>query len=273
MPDVSSTSDYTPGRERFMLLGPPGVGKSTLFSTLPGKKFAYVFDSNAVASYKRPGIDYKEFFADEVSVHAEPLSGAKKDGGGNKREPKTYLEWEAHWDDALTTGFFDRYDVIGFDSLTAFQRLVMERTMYMAGRFGSWPSEGDYAPIIGPISNVCRALCGMDKTIFVTAHLMERGKKDAGKPDLISLFTRTLRSTIPSLFTDIYRCIPDVDRNNNKMFFVKTAQDRGDAYLRCSLPGIAVEEEVTIPDDGWQTPENFGLGALLKKAEENRRKK
>ena len=58
MQEVSNTKDPESGNRKVMAIGPVGVGKTTQERTLPGKKFAYLFDPNARESLQGSDIDY-----------------------------------------------------------------------------------------------------------------------------------------------------------------------------------------------------------------------
>src|SRR5689334_1720584 len=124
MPNATTaTSKDSP--QRFLVMGLTGSGKSTLFLTLPGKKFMYVFDPNALASIEGFDVDYEEFNVEitDVDIAVKNLKGdaSTHDKPTIKQvEPKTYLRWEGHFEKHLEDGFFNSYDWIGFDSFTLF---------------------------------------------------------------------------------------------------------------------------------------------------------
>lgn len=258
---VANARDYVPGKERFLLVGTPGGGKSTLFRTLPGRKFAYVFDQNAVSSYAGSDIDYKTFFPSQLNLDVVPLKDASVDQSQQVR-PLAYTLWEEHFEEALARGFFKDYDWVGFDGFTAFQLLVMDHTMWLNGRYGRWPTEGDYTPVIATFTNIARAITSIPNGVFATAHLKPN---KTGGPELMNVYG-VLRLIIPGMFTDIYKIVADTDKSGARSFFAVTSQDSRTHYLRCSLPNVSPEEDVTIRD--WKRPEDFGLGALLRKQPE-----
>ena len=54
--------------ESILAIGTTGVGKTTQFLTLPGKKFIYLFDPNALRSLAGHDVDYEEFRIDSMDL-------------------------------------------------------------------------------------------------------------------------------------------------------------------------------------------------------------
>lgn len=75
---------------KFLLLGDTGSGKTTQFLTLPGRKFIYLFDPNAILSLQGHDIDYEEFLPDSLNLSIKSLSKssgvAKGDSTTSHRE-------------------------------------------------------------------------------------------------------------------------------------------------------------------------------------------
>src|SRR5258708_37765572 len=115
----NNARDVTANEPRkFLLLGDTGSGKTTQFLTLPGKKYAHLFDPNALPSLKGYDVDYDEYLPTPVSAAATSL---KKEIPGDKKGTTTsavYQRFESEFDERLKSGFFDPYDWIGFDSAT-----------------------------------------------------------------------------------------------------------------------------------------------------------
>jgi hypothetical protein len=134
MPNAKESGSIAP--HRFLILGDTGSGKTTQILTLPGKKFMYLFDSNALLSLKGQDVDYEEFLPDKLNLNIKSL---KKETGGDdltKHKSDLYLQWQSDFEDKLKTGFFDQYSVIGMDSATTFLDLVMDRILTINGRYG-----------------------------------------------------------------------------------------------------------------------------------------
>lgn len=246
---------------KFLLLGDTGSGKTTQLLTLPGRKFAYLFDPNAILSLQGHDIEYEEFLPDKLNLSVKSLS---KDKGGDKTTNYVndmYVQWEKDFKDRLSGGFFDNYDVIAFDSATTFLDLIMDRMLTINGRAGAWPQQDDFGPQMQTFTNVCRQLMALGKIIFMTGHLEAKKDELVGRIFRQPMMTGRLRTKIPLLFSDIFVTEVENDGRGNIKHKLQTVPDRMTTSVRTSMKGLQPFEDVTID---WKKPiEGQGLGGLM----------
>jgi len=251
------------------VFGYTGGGKTSQFLTLPGKKFAYLFDPNAINSLAGFDIDYEEFLPDRGNLDIKSLKKGVGDRISKVRSSDVYTDWEKHFETGLENGFFDQYDCILFDSLTTFSDMVMDRVQSLNGRFGEWPQQDDYGPQMNAIMKVIRVLTSLNKTVYVTGHV------EMIKDELTSrvfnqvIITGKLKAKLPLLFSQIFyaEAAPTTDKNVH--YTLQTKPDRLTPLIRCTLQGLAYKEDVTIDfaaaKSGKLPIDKQGLGALLAK--------
>jgi len=160
---------------RLLIVGEIGTGKSTQFLTIPGKKFSYIFDPNALATLAGWDIDYETFFPSlaETDFYPSSIKKDKKqfsDSKGRTFEPKTYLRWADEINEKVGSGFFNDYDALGLDGLTMFSASVMDRTLWLQNKVERDDERTDYRLAGDKISNAIRALTELPLTLFCTAH-------------------------------------------------------------------------------------------------------
>ena len=260
MPNAKTAGDTA--KHKFLLLGDTGSGKTTQLLTLPGKKFAYLFDPNAILSLKGHDVDYEEFQPDRLNLSVKSL---KKDVGDKTTAFKNdlYVDWEKDFNDKLNQGYFDAFDVIAFDSATTFLDLIMDRILTINGRAGSWPQQDDYGPQMLAFTNVCRSLMAMDKVIFMTGHLEVKQDQLTQRIFRTPMMTGRLRTKIPLLFSDIFICEAENDGRGKVTHKIQTAPDRMTTTVRTSIKGMAAIEDVTV--DFTKPLEGQGVGRFLKR--------
>lgn len=244
---------------RILALGDTGSGKTSQFLTIPGKKFAYLFDPNALLSLQGHDVEYEEFFPDRLNMSAQSLTKDKGDKNSNHRSD-AYGRWEKDFNARLDGGFFDDVDAIAMDSATTFLDLIMDRVLTINGRYGSVPQQDDYGPQMLAFTNVCRQLTALGKTIYFTGH-METKQDDLTKRIFNRpMLTGKLRVKIPLLFTSVF--LFDALESQGKIKHrIQTAPDRLNSTVRTSIKGLDAFEDVTI--DWSKKPEGQGLGGIL----------
>lgn len=266
MPNANEPGKIHP--HRFLVLGDTGSGKTTQFLTLPGKKFAYLFDSNALLTLRGHDVDYEEFLPDQLNLSVHSLS---KDKGGDKTtayKSDVYREWEKDFDKKQEEGFFDAYDVIGMDSATTLLDLIMDRILTINGRPGQWPQQDDYGPTMIVFTNICRTLISMGKTIYMTGHLEIQQDQLTKKIYRSPMMTGKLKAKIPLLFSDILIAEAESDGKGATSYRLQTAKDRITTAVRTSIRGLEAFEDVTLD---WKKPlEGQGLGKLLQLEKEGK---
>src|SRR6185437_6635319 len=248
--------------DRFLLMGTTGAGKTSQILTLPGKKFAYIFDPNCLASLEGYDIDYEEFLVDatDVDLAVKTLKGSgPQDVSSRRIEPKTYLNWEKHFESRIDSGFFDQYDWICFDSFTMFLELVMDRLLYLNGRTGKQPEQADWAAQVNTVGNVFRVFSARKTGILCNGHLDERQDELTKRIFFRPMMTGRLRVRIPLLFNHVLVCHSDQGE-----YSVQTQADKLYPTIRTAFKNLDMYEDVTIRD--FNRPTDYGLGALLKKA-------
>jgi hypothetical protein len=253
--------------QRVLAAGFGGGGKTTQFLTLPGKKFAYLFDPNSKSSLIGHDIDFEEFNPDinDIDIAVKTL---KSDVGDKGRavEPKTYNSWEKDFESKLDEDFFAPYDWIGFDSFTMFLAIIMDRLLYLNKRPGKQPEQADWAAQVNVVTNVFRVLSGLGKNLYATCHIDMRQNDVSKKVYNHLLLTGALRTRTPLLFNHVL-CFMGNSDEEHIQYIAQTRSDRENPWIRTSMKGLEYLEDITIPfPDGFKDPEQYGLGALFKKA-------
>ncbi len=259
--DAHATSHHS-----FLLLGDTGSGKTTQILTLPGKKFVYLFDPNAIMSLRGHDVEVEEFLPDRLNLSVKSLTKGKGDSTTN-HQSLIYQEWEKDFNSRVEDGFFDSFDVIGFDSATTFLDLIMDRVLSINGRAGSWPQQDDYGPQMITFINICRTIASLGKTAVMTGHL--EIKKDELQQRIFRtpMLTGRLKTKIPLLFSDVFVCEAENDGRGNIKHKIQTVPDRLTTSVRTSFRGLDPFEDVTID---WNKPvEGQGIGGLILEEREN----
>jgi len=246
-------------------VGSTGSGKTNGFLTLPGKKFMYIFDPNALATLRGHDVDYELFIPERLDLDAVTLKALNRDKFSTPPEPKTYITFEDHLESGMDNGFFDQYDVIGLDSITTFQAVVLDRILWLNKRTGEHPTIADNVATVNTAIRVFRTLITPNKMIYVTGHVdyKQEDEKEGGKMRNVMYFLGGLRKRLPVLFSEVWLSYGEPDRQDKMHYYVRTQQDRYNPYLRCSSRFINPIEDVTVD---WDKPlEGQGIGGLLER--------
>lgn len=250
---------------KFLLLGDTGGGKTTQILTFPGKKFAYLFDPNAILSLQGHDIEYEEFLPDRLNMSVKSLSK----GVGDKTTSfanSLYVEWEKDFNERIRSGYFNDIDLIAFDSATTLLDLIMDRVLTINGRAGSWPQQDDYGPQMLSFQNVCRQLTALGKTVIMTGHL-ETKQDDLTKRIFRGpMMTGRLKTKIPLLFSDIFVCEATNDGKGVTKHTIQTVPDRTTTTIRTTIKGLNPFEDVTI--DWKRSPVGQGIGGLAMRSKQ-----
>ena len=255
-------------RRSFIVAGKAGSGKTTQFLTLPGKKFAYLFDPNALESLRGYDVDYEEFLPDKLEIGVTSLSdkGKVRAQGISPIKPASghelFRRWEVDIEDRMAKGGFDEYDIIVFDSFTTLSDMVMDAILSINMRGGQWPQIDDYGPQMLALSKIFRRVNTLGKVIYVTAHT--ETKQDENTKRLINelMMTGRLKAKLPLLFSEMLIMNAEGQKGGMANYTVQTRPDRYNESCRCSIKTAKFLEDVTI--DWNKDPVGQGLGGLYK---------
>ena len=267
MPNAKDAT--TPTHRRFLVAGENGAGKSALIWSLPGKKFAYIFDPNSLATLHGLDMDYERFVPDidEAEFGLPGFNeGRKKDKIGKAQPPTAYNSWAEHYNkhgEALfTTG---KYDWLVIDSLTFLVQGALKRQMYLNNRQGELEDRGDYRTVGNTLSTVFQGIASLPVNIFMTAHLQTYQDEKTSRIDTLLRAPGSSRDILPLMFTEILLAEAQISKDGKAQYTVRTVPDpRGFKKIRTSLRGLDPIEDVTIPRFD-PSAANYGIGRLLKK--------
>jgi hypothetical protein len=276
MPHVSETTgDH---KLKILAYGKAGSGKTSLFRTLPGRKFLYMFDPAGLNSLSADDdITYEEFLIDIVPMSVNTLKGSKDSSSPNYQSMETYSRWENDFQMRLDKNWFTDssveidgvkggFDVIGFDSLTTLTDIVMDRILQLNQRAGKNPELGDYGILTNTLSRIVRNAAATNCTIFLTAHEQMQQDKLMRSISNEIMVPGQLRVKLPLLFSEIYHCTAEVDSKGLPSYKISTIAEELFPLARASnvmkKAGLQLFQDVTITTkDATQS----GLGPIIKK--------
>ncbi len=255
-----------------MAAGPIRAGKTTQFLTLPGRKFAFIFDPNAADTLRQfsdqEDFDVELFLPDNLNFNMQGLDPSKRDRDLPTGEPTAYKNFAAFFHSFINNPDFEfhhsNYDTILFDGLTAFQEITMDRALFINGKTGKWPEIPDWTTFANAGRKILRELTGLqDKIIYAPAHMELKDTKLLGITQVLRL-QADLKGTIPPMFTDIWYYSTDLDDNGKPIYRIQTHSDQEKRTLGCSMSELAVFEDVTL--DLNRPLLGQGVGGLLARA-------
>jgi len=266
MPNAKD-SNLSPTK-RILLAGRTGTGKTTQIWTLPGKKFAYIFDPNALSALHGCDVDYETFFPDIGMVETGLKGfnkGSRSDGRPKRPEPKVYNAWEDHINSHYEKGFFDSYQWLIFDSATFFAKAVMDRQLYINNRFGGTEEIADYKIVGAKLAEIMTPITTSHLNIFMTAHLSVYQDEKTSRIETQLFLPGRARTLMPLQFTDVLQAITIDDEKKGVTYAVRTRPDpKGLQDIRTSISGLDTIEDVTIPGSSFDDRAGLhGIGALL----------
>lgn len=257
--------------------GPTGSGKTTQIWTLPGKKFAYIFDPNALASLQGLDLDYETFFPDMFELDFTIKGFSKKALQDDKPvrsdiEPMMYMNWVEDLNEKEKSGFFDPYNWVIIDSVTFLGRGLMDRNLYINNRLGKEEEIADYKIVGGKLSSIFRTITGgLGKNLYCTGHLQTYQDDKTNRIETQLFLPGSARTLLPLLFDNVLLAGTTQPEDEDEVLYdIRTTPDsRGLKNIRCSIPGLNTFEDVTIKN--FNHPEEYGIGAILKRAKERRK--
>lgn len=264
MPNAKDYKEHP--AQKFLILGKAGSGKTSQFLTLPGTKFIYCFDPNAILTLRGEDVEYEEFLPDDLSLKLTSLSKDRmktipaKDRAATKSGADLYTKWEADFETRIADGFFDKIDNIGFDSFTTLSDMVMDGVLAINGRAGQWPQQDDYGPQMLALTNIVRTATSMGKRVYFTGHIETKVNDVTKKVVNEPVMTGRLRSKLPILFSEILICAAESDGKGNTNYTIQNRPDRYFDSVRSSRKDAQFKDDVTLD---WSKPLNKqGIASL-----------
>lgn len=267
MPNALDLKEDIP--HRIFAIGPIGTGKSTTFLTLPGKKkFMYITDPSGASAYRGYDVDYEAFLQQKLNFTVE----ARPKGGGEKKDeisPTTrlqsfaYAQWEAHFMDSLDDGFFDQFDLLGFDSITTFIDIALDDVTARAGRLQYPPEQGDYNVVKIQVARMLRAMSALNKPLLIIGHTMYRQNQTTQRLLNEILITGDLQVRAPMLFSSVLYFDYSVGAGDKKKFTVQSGKDSTNENLKTDIKGLSHIQDVTITDWSATAIQKQGLGKFV----------
>jgi hypothetical protein len=231
--------------QRILLIGGTGTGKTTQFNTLPGKKFAYLFEPSAEFSLS-DDVETQMLLPGRGELDPYPrslLKGGKQtfDRKEGEVEPKLYLNFLADLNKKFDEGFFDKVDALLVDSLTLLAKANLDRVTYLQRKAKREDERVDYRISGDNIYDAVFQLTTLPCHIIFTLH-NKFGKDDSTHKSFNRLaLPGSARETIPRLMSNVWVCSHEAGK-----YMIQSQPTKENPTTRSSVRGIQQYTDVTL---------------------------
>ncbi len=260
---MPSAKDLKPGmNKKILAYGPTGSGKSGLFTSIPGRKFAYIFDESGLDPLTGLDIDYETFFPDPVRVDVVTTQKKQADPKAQKniKEPMAYINFIDHFTPFVDSGFED-YDVIGFLSLTNLAVAIIDRICAIDHRLDKVYELNDYNTTGITMARMFRRCFSVKNKIFYLEAHSDMNQDELTKKIINELdIGKRQRREIPKMLTDVWVTHCET-RDNQPHFTLQTLPTKEFPIAKNSM-GLDAILDITM--DLSQSRANQGVGRIFK---------
>ena len=260
---MPSAKDLKPGmNKKILAYGPTGSGKSGLFTSIPGRKFAYIFDESGLDPLVGLDIDYETFFPDPLTVDVVVTPKRGSDPQAVKRPPKpeAYINFRDHIQPAIDEGFKD-YDVIGFLSVTNLAVAIIDRIAAIDNRLDKAYELSDYNLVGITMARLFRRVFSVQGKIFYLEAHSDMVQDELTKKIINELdIGKRQRREIPKMLSDVW--VTHCETRDNKPHF--TLQTLPDKAFPIAKNSMGLDATLDITFNLTQPRESQGVGQIFK---------
>lgn len=249
--------------QSYLLVGPAGSGKTFQFRTLPGRKFAWIFDPNALASLS--GLDI-EYFDGVPALVGKGMAGAKGEVGraGIEEASKILARFWTDIRTRIVEGYFDQIDSLLLDGLTGLGAIVEEALLQRLAKPSGDLEKREFNAFHREQGSVLRQIAALGKNLLVTAHRRQRMDQAGQVVTGVDISTTgQSRILVPMHFANIFYTVAEGDSKTVKYSaFIRPSALIGDARASDRFMTLPQKIDLTIRD--FDHPENYGIGKLIR---------
>ncbi|MHA1970739.1 MAG: AAA family ATPase [Candidatus Thorarchaeota archaeon] len=267
--EIKKATDYAKGsNDNYMIVGPPGSGKSKLVGTFPGKTLVLCFDPSAGDAYAGlEHVDIVEYRLDSMNIGL----AVKRDGPSTtinvgEEAPTLYVKFGEDLQDLVNNKLYANYNQVVVDSATTFEAMERDFVMHKNGTYGHVPKMDDHNLTANQTSKIFRMLTNLPVSIIFVVHdALEQDVTSKRLMNQLMLTGKVNRRMLPSLFNHIMRTEVDQVRTQAgavTKFFLVTQSDKTNPFVRTSYTNLDSRVDVTIGD--FKNPQAYGMGKIIK---------
>lgn len=258
---MPNAKDLRTSSKKIIAIGPTGTGKTKQFLTLPGTKKMFITDPGALETIQGHDVEYECFFRDAVAGIWKSQKGKSDPRRKKKTEPLAYNQFEEAVEKEMETEFSE-FQNYAFDSLTTLSTILLDRLLFINGRWGSVPELGDYNLLGITLNNIFNTILPMSSSTFYLIGHDDTVQDDVTKK-IVTQFdiTKNIRRLLPRLCTDVWYFEVENTPSGSK-YMIQTGSDRRGFNAAKNSFGLNFREDVTI--DPKKPVEGQGIGRFFK---------
>ncbi len=260
---MPSAKDLKPGmNKKILAYGPTGSGKSGLFTSIPGRKFAYIFDESGLDPLVGQDIDYETFFPDPITIDVVVTQKRQSDPTSTKvPKPEAYINFRDHIQPMIDDNF-GGYDVIGFLSVTNLAVAIIDRIAAIDNRLDKAYELSDYNLVGITMARLFRRVFSVKGKIFYLEAHSDMVQDELTKKIINELdIGKRQRREIPKMLSDVW--VTHCETRENKPHFTLQTLPTKDFPIAKNSMGLDAFLNITM--DLTQKRETQGVGNIFRK--------
>lgn len=261
---------------RILLAGDTGSGKTAQFETMPGPRYAHIFDPAAHSTLSlKPG-EYDNFYPLPGDLDLMPHTAIK---GGSRRSdtvaskdgPQLYLRWAKRLQQQIDSGFFERIGSFMLDSATLLGLALMARQRWLGDKSGREDERQDHRQAGDTMVEALWTIMTLPCHVLVTMHTkyaeVKVGEQSTGERTNKLTVPGGSQIMLPRLVSACWYTSVIEDKQKGPRYMAMTRPQPRWPHARSPRHWGALPLWYDLTVEDWSCPQAYGVGALIARGE------